>query len=236
MPYRSPGPRWIAPAFAVTVVAYLAASVTSAPTSTVTALKPLPVLVLAAGLWATAPRTRHRLLVLVGLVACATGDVLLERDFIAGLVAFLVGHLVYLVAFVAIDRRPSPGTAGLVAVWISGLLVVVWDGLGDMTVPVVTYAVVIGVMMWRAGSLLGSQLPRPASVATALGAVSFGVSDSLIALDRFAGAVPHAAWWVMSTYWVAQALIARGAHNSDRWALAAPPPTPEDFAPPDEAD
>lgn len=234
MRQRYLGPAWATPAFLITVIGYVAATNTATDPLVVLAIKPLPVLVLAAALWTIAPRTRHRTLVTLGLVCCAVGDVALHWGLIPGIAAFLVGHLWYTAAFVASERTPMPAVGAVMAAWVGALVAVLWSGLGDMRIPVIVYAVVIGVMMWRAGALLSSPLPRPSSIASFVGAVSFGISDSMIAIDRFGTDITHGSWWIMGTYWLGQLLIARGAVTSDRWAMAARPPTPEDFEDPDE--
>jgi alkylglycerol monooxygenase len=46
------------------------------------------------------------------------------------------------------------------------------------------------------------------SCAVALGAVVFMLSDSLLATNKFAFALPMAPFWILATYYVAQILIA----------------------------
>jgi uncharacterized membrane protein YhhN len=42
------------------------------------------------------------------------------------------------------------------------------------------------------------------------GALFFMISDSILAVNKFAEAIPHAGFWIMSTYCLAQYLIVRG--------------------------
>ncbi|MEG0047153.1 MAG: lysoplasmalogenase, partial [Comamonas sp.] len=58
----------------------------------------------------------------------------------------------------------------------------------------------------------------------ALGASAFMVSDSILAINRFVQPLPWAAIWVLTSYYVAQALIVQG---SLRWQ--ARPHTATDF-------
>jgi uncharacterized membrane protein YhhN len=67
-------------------------------------------------------------------------------------------------------------------------------------------------MMWRATA---------ASLETGrwdamIGAVLFGLSDSLIALDRFRAPVPGARWLIMASYWAGQFCIARSVFAERR--------------------
>jgi uncharacterized membrane protein YhhN len=84
------------------------------------------------------------------------------------------------------------------------LLAWFWSRLGELTVPVTVYIAVLTVMVCTA---LLAQLP---TIWTAVGAVCFAVSDSMIAIGRFvlgneALAVPI--WW---SYAAAQILITAG--------------------------
>ena len=69
-----------------------------------------------------------------------------------------------------------------------------------MALPVGAYVLVIAVMMWRASALLGSSTGRSAAV----GAVLFGLSDTLIALDRFHEAIPGVRYPIILLYWAGQ--------------------------------
>jgi alkylglycerol monooxygenase len=48
-------------------------------------------------------------------------------------------------------------------------------------------------------------------VVVAVGAVFFMLSDSLLAINKFALPLPMAQFWVLSSYYIAQILIARHA-------------------------
>ena len=54
--------------------------------------------------------------------------------------------------------------------------------------------------------------PRPDGAWLVLGgSLVFGLSDSLIALDRFHSPLPASAYVILLTYWAGQAAIAAGA-------------------------
>ena len=85
--------------------------------------------------------------------------------------------------------------------------------LGDLTVPIVAYSIAIGVMMWRAAARVGS---AEYAIVGLLGAVAYGLADTLIALNMFyvderllALTAP-----VMPLYWLGQAGIAASARGS----------------------
>jgi uncharacterized membrane protein YhhN len=144
----------------------------------------------------------------VALVWSLAGDValMLPGRFVAGLAAFLVGHLAYVAGF---WTRPP----GLAAVAVAAVVVAVpvgalaarlvralrASGERGLVAPVLAYVVVIGAMVVSA-------LASGNAVAGA-GAALFATSDALIAWDRFVAPWRPAAVTIMVTYHVAQALL-----------------------------
>jgi uncharacterized membrane protein YhhN len=64
-------------------------------------------------------------------------------------------------------------------------------------------------MMWRAAARWGD---HPGATAALLGAILFGLSDTLIAIDRFRAPIPGApAFAIIVLYWAGQAGIAASA-------------------------
>jgi alkenylglycerophosphocholine hydrolase len=183
------------------VIAYLAAVAWRVPGLGLVA-KPVPVLCLAAAVFGVG--SRHAQIVGAGLVLSATGDVLLERPgrFLAGLAAFLAAHLVYLAAFVLRDRRLRPGLLVPFLTWTGSAAAWLWGGLGALRGAVLAYMAAITAMMWRAAVVSGP---------TAWGAALFGLSDTLIALDRFGAPIPHVRYPIILLYWAGQTGIALGA-------------------------
>ena len=178
--------------------------------------KPLLMPGLLAWFLTATPTSRLRTLVAVGLAWSWLGDIGLmpsgEGWFLAGLGAFLIAQLTYAVAFLpfrgdSVLARPALAVPYLAV--LVGLLVVLWDHLGDLRWPVTVYALVIVGM-----AILATGVNRMVAV----GAVLFVVSDALIALGSVAGIVrlPAHGFWVMLTYLVAQALIAMGVATAVR--------------------
>jgi uncharacterized membrane protein YhhN len=119
-------------------------------------------------------------ILLVGLVLSFAGDALLLSSarpaFLGGLVAFLLAHVAYAVAFAGV-AHPSPWAALGVAAGTGAALRWLWPSLGAFRVPVAVYCVAISVMLWLA---LGVQRPEVRA-----GALLFYLSDLLVARDRF---------------------------------------------------
>jgi uncharacterized membrane protein YhhN len=178
-------------------------------------LKSLPVLALAATVAGAATSTYGRL-VTAGLVASAVGDVCLvfPSGFLFGLGAFLLGHLCYVGAFAggAVVTGVSFVAAAVLAVAAGVMLRYLWPHVRTSGVrwPVVAYMATISTMVWCA--IASATAPASAAAsAGAIGAVAFLVSDSVLAVDRFARPFAGAHAVVMVTYYAAQMLIARSA-------------------------
>ena len=151
------------------------------------AVKALTAVVLAAAAVGH-PVVRERRWLIGALLFSAAGDYLLampwwEASFVLGLAAFLIAHLCFLAALVplAAPTRPRLAAAGLTVASCVALLVWFWPRLiaEGMAVPVTLYIAVLGAMVCAA---LLADLPTPW---TALGAVSFAVSDAMIGISRF---------------------------------------------------
>ncbi len=149
--------------------------------------------------------------VIGGLLFSMAGDVFLmlpSDQFIAGLVSFLIGHLFYIAAFSRGMKIKSSLFAGILFV-LFGILVygILAPYLGEMRLPVIAYLLVILAMGWRAWAKWGQTRKRPALIAF-IGAVLFIVSDTILALNRFREHFEIARALNLSTYFIAQWLIA----------------------------
>lgn len=193
--------------------------------------KPLATLLIASIAWkagrvgrgsatSTLPAAGYRRAVLAGMGLSCLGDIalMLPMDaFVPGLVAFLLAHVCYIVAFRAgIHAGRGLGVAAvLLGAFAAGNLIALWPHLpADMRVPVLAYVVVLAVMAilalarhWRAQAPQG--VDRRGTAWAAGGAVLFVASDCLLAWDRFGGGLPMASLLVLSTYYAAQYGIAR---------------------------
>ena len=141
------------------------------------------------------------------LLFCAAGDVLLELVFVAGMGAFAVGHVFYVLAFLEWGRILGPNKRDfpitvLVVIVSLGLLGWLLPGMGDLLFPALIYQAIITTMVATAFVVKAPMLAR-------LGAVIFMISDTLIAAEKFAGVdvFPGAVW---ITYAGAQIMMAWG--------------------------
>ncbi|SBS78462.1 conserved membrane hypothetical protein [uncultured Mycobacterium sp.] len=159
------------------------------------------------------PIVRERRWLIAALLFSAGGDFFLampwwQPSFVLGLGSFLVAHLCYLGALLPLrgPSRPRLVASAVVIVACVGLLVWFWPRLvaDGLTVPVMVYMAVLAAMVCSA---LMARLPTPW---TALGAVSFAISDGMIGIGRFvldSQALEVPIWWVYAT---SQVLITAG--------------------------
>jgi uncharacterized membrane protein YhhN len=131
-------------------------------------------------------------LILVALVFCLGGDVLLAfgtpTTFLLGLVSFLLGHIMYAVAFFVVGDVGPSMAVGTLLLAISAVFTWRWlePHLGDMTIPVLAYIVVISIMVCAACGIAGdATLPTTARAAIVAGAILFYLSDLFVARQRF---------------------------------------------------
>ena len=155
-----------------------------------------------------------------GLLLSLVGDVALlwpQQGFLPGLVAFLLAHLAYLVAFsrdVRLGAQPRAFVA--YALLAAGVLAVLWPGVpAGLRGPVAAYVLGLAAMaaqtatVWLAARQRGVAATDLALARrAALGGLLFLSSDTLLAFNRFHTPLPAAGLLILGTYWAAQWLIA----------------------------
>lgn len=183
------------------------------------------------------PNYRIRLLLMASLVFAWAGDILLLFDdillvpgeddrvvyFKAGLASFLVAQFLYIVIFSKhqkknnkrslVARRPM---ILLIMLIVTGMVLnEVKDSAGDLIVPILVYTLALLGMVVSALNRRG-RTNEISFWLVVLGAFSFLLSDSLIAIDHFH--TPIDGMYIMATYMFAQGCIVTGlmAHSERR--------------------
>ncbi|MEY3405116.1 MAG: lysoplasmalogenase [Cyclobacteriaceae bacterium] len=187
--------------------------------------KPLLIPVLL-GYYLLVQTIKHKSLI-IALIACWIGDCLLmftevhSTFFLAGLTAFLTGHILYIFCFRTItgpEKVQTPALGYLLSIlpvalagWLIGTL---WSGLGSFQIPVLIYTLVIATMFLHAVRRLNRTNSKSFQILLS-GAFLFMLSDSLLAYNMFGSSIPFSGLLVMSTYLSAQYLIVKGVleHN-----------------------
>jgi len=172
-------------------------------------IKAIPAISLSALALVTVSGSRGKLL-FASLLLCAAGDVALEigaeQYFIIGLGFFLIAQIMFIVTFskdFKMQKSRIPIIA-ILAVYALAMAIVMTPSLREMAIPVYSYLVVITLM----GIFAALRAAR--NKLTLYGAVSFIVSDSIIAINKFMMPVPAADYLVMVTYYLALFLITFG--------------------------
>lgn len=148
------------------------------------------------------------------------GDVLLIGGdqpglFIAGLATFLMAQLAYATTF----SLNASGEKGLLSrkPWLAlpvlalagSVYAYLYPHLGEMRIPVSIYVLAIGSMVLAAMNRL-AWADKKAGIWVLLGALSFLLSDALLAVNKFVAPIPLSGLWIMLTYIAAQYLIVKG--------------------------
>ena len=128
-------------------------------------------------------------ILLAGLVLCWIGDACLlspgqSTGFLAGIGAFLLGHLVYAIAFYQLGLDWTGLLVG--GLVIGGLAVITLRWLhpqvpNDFRIAVISYIGVISVMVIASIGAVAAGAP----MILAIGAIVFGISDVFVARERF---------------------------------------------------
>jgi uncharacterized membrane protein YhhN len=173
--------------------------------------KPIPILAMITLL---KPVTNYKKMIFIGLGFSVIGDFLLESSptmFIFGLVAFLLAQISYIAAFYKRSRSLNPIALIVLTIFGVVLFYLLYSGLGNMTVPVLIYIIIILTMSWRA---ISQHSFDQFAIYAAAGSLFFVISDCIIAFNKFYVEIPLARWLIMTTYWTAQSMIFYSAYKS----------------------
>lgn len=163
--------------------------------------KAMPAILLA--VWLYFNTAMYSRLVVLALLFCALGDVCLaltfEHNFVAGLTAFLIAHVLFAAYFYRLrywQNHKAPLVI-LVLLLISVTAAFILPVTGVMLWPVSVYMLVIMMMA------LGAILAEKNSPWLVTGALTFMLSDSLIGINRFLFVIPMESIVIMLTYYAA---------------------------------
>ncbi|MBB3048333.1 putative membrane protein YhhN [Litorivivens lipolytica] len=146
--------------------------------------------------------------ILMGLVLCMAGDVLLiprgqGPAFLAGMAAFLLGHLGYAIAFLQLPLDMRALLGAVVGMGLAAALVLRWLWAyldAQFKVAVVAYVLVISAMVCLAVATGHSWV--------IIGAIAFAVSDLSVARNRFVAPGLFNRQWGLPLYFASQLVIA----------------------------
>ena len=168
--------------------------------------------------------SKRSLTFITALYFCWVGDVLLlfqtkgEIFFILGLVTFLIGHVLYILAYQQFrwnDKKNELIATQKIRFCFpiilagTGLIVILYPLLGDLKIPVLVYAIVLMVMVMTALFRYGRTTVRSFWMVFG-GAAIFMSSDFLLAINKFYSPIYLSGLFIMLTYTTAQYLIVEG--------------------------
>ena len=189
--------------------------------------KPLPIWAL--GILALKSNNTYGKLIATGLLFGSFGDILLDLDdhaypnagfFIYGLASFLVSHLFYVRAFwscgLSFDNAHFVFAIALVY-YYSIMKVLLPNMQRELVGPVLVYGLVISSMIFLAFMRFFSPetCGKGSKFRSLIGSLVFLVSDSILAVNKFAGPVENAHIYVMITYYVGQTFLAASTYHSE---------------------
>lgn len=183
-------------------------------------------------------------LIMFGFFFSWLGDILLQFSnggialyfspdtyFMLGLASFLITQVLYTIGFSLPKGKHTIFNTRIyqmiLVLGYGGLLMwLLYNKLGDYKIPVIIYAVVIHAMLLAALNRFG-KVNGVSYMVVAVGAILFLASDSMIAINRFIERFDFARILIMSTYVIAQYLIAIGSLRQDFSAKVVKTPAEE---------
>ncbi|CAN5805127.1 hypothetical protein BH10BAC2_BH10BAC2_19180 [soil metagenome] len=189
--------------------------------------KTLLVPILLISIYTTSLETKHRrskVLANLAFFFCFLGDFFLlnysdNTYFILGLSSFLLAHIFFIIFFFRLKKFTDKYRLFLFAsgIFIFGyvgfLLFLIWSGVTrqNIQIPVTVYAIVLGIMLLTAIHTINNKsIKRLARNYFIPGALLFVLSDSMLALNKFAITFEYGDIIVMITYAAAIFMLAMG--------------------------
>lgn len=177
---------------------------------------------------------KYRLYICLALLFSWIGDIFLvgpgSLNFICGIGAFLLAQVFYVTFFFKV--RPlyknnivfAVVAALIILAYLITLNILMWQKVNEqqLTIPVFAYSIVLGLMLFASiNTSNAAKLQNNIAGGFIAGAITFVLSDSMIALNSFYLTKPLPGFYIMLTYCIAQFLIVSNAvrfiktYNSD---------------------
>jgi uncharacterized membrane protein YhhN len=149
-------------------------------------------------------------LLFTALLFCAAADIALElaagKYFVAGLGLFLIAHIFFIITFSRDFRFQDSRISIIVLLVVYSIMMafILTPSLKEMAIPVYAYMTAL--------TLVGifASLRSVKNDFTLYGAISFIVSDSVLAINKFMMPVSAADYVIMATYYLSLFLIVLG--------------------------
>ena len=152
-------------------------------------------------------------IMLAALLFSCFGDVFLmfqgqnPNFFLFGLGSFLLAQISYTYVFNKIGKVNYKNRLPFAIYTFSLVYYLIYKIPSNFLLPIILYSFAIMMMGIAA---VQRQTNSKSYIFVLIGAITFIASDSLIAINKFAFAIPFAGVWIMTTYIIAQYLIVEG--------------------------
>ncbi|MBT3321867.1 MAG: lysoplasmalogenase [Anaerolineae bacterium] len=158
----------------------------------------------------------------IGIIFSLAGDIFLmlpKEQFIAGLVAFLIAHIAYIIGFN--QTLPAFNIATLIWAVLLGIIAaqlykqiaagLVKQSKESLLRPVLTYTAVIAIMLLSALITLSRpEWSSSAAITVSIGAALFMLSDAILAWNKFVEPIKNGRVMNMAAYHLGQIILIYG--------------------------
>lgn len=153
----------------------------------------------------------YKMMIIYGLAFSMLGDIMLmlpTDKFLHGLASFLIAHVFYIIAFVSDSIFPA-NILYLIPGLIIGVIImrILLPRVKGKTIPVVIYSLVLIFLLWQSTGRL-DLIYTHSSLVAFIGSIFFIGSDVTLVFNRFVGKLKDGQLIILSTYYLAQLLIA----------------------------
>ncbi len=151
----------------------------------------------------------YSLAIFIGLIFSLLGDIFLvfKSKFIWGLISFLIAHIVYTKAFYSGFSGLGIFIALPLLIYAAIMLFQLWSGAGKLKIPILIYISAILLMTYQSAEMFLA-FKQTGTILAFVGALFFTFSDSVLAINRFKKEFKGAQVLTLSSYYLAQWLIA----------------------------
>jgi len=146
-----------------------------------------------------------------------------ELFFFAGVGGFFCAQLAYIFTFTRYSEKggkgflqKNPWITLFFLAYVAGVLFLLFPGLEGMMKPVITIYAISLILMSMTALNRSGRVGALSFRLVFIGSLFFLVSDTMIAINRFHGAIPLAGFLIMITYITAQYMIMRGLILEDQ--------------------
>ncbi len=159
----------------------------------------------------------------IAMIVCTIADFLIRRDFVIGMLTFLVAQVLYISAYSGIipllnlktlfsgKNRLLTVATTLVWAFITAIIYIflLFNPEDVLTLAIIPYIIVLFLMVIITYFLLIKYPERPLKfrIMLAGGGTSFFISDAILGINRFTTPIPAADLWIHPTYLLAIFLL-----------------------------